>query len=521
MVYLVGAGPGDPSLMTLKGRALLSACGALVYDHLASRRFLEWVPSACRKIYVGKQAGHHSMKQDEINAVLVELALSGLTVVRLKGGDPFVFGRGGEEIQALEAHGIPYETVPGVTSAIAVPECAGIPVTHRGVSRSFHVITGHTLDGKDCLPPEFETYGSLPGTLVFLMGLGQLPAITARLIGGGMAPDTPAAVIEKGTLPDQKVVRAPLSGIHAKVMEEGIGTPAVIVVGETASFHMNCDMKCSFTGPLAGYRIGMIGTRHFTDSLGHALEQEGGEARPILEMEVISHAADPAMQEAYRNLSAYTWLIFTSANGVRLFFQGMRQAGRDYRSLGHVKFAVIGDGTGRELANFGFRADYMPDSFCAEALAQGLASVLTGSDRILIARSRGGSPVLTRILEEAGLVYDDIALYQVEGRPVNEQSTEDTEGQADAESPEEEGFDYITFASASGVRAYLSSGLVIKPGQRSGQTKFVCIGDITAEELKKHGTKADITAGTYHIQGLVQAIVKDAISRKTEGPASV
>ena len=228
MVYLVGAGPGDPALMTLKGQALLSSCGALVYDHLASRQFLEWVPSACRKIYVGKQAGHHSMKQDEINAVLVELALSGLTVVRLKGGDPFVFGRGGEEIQALEAHGIPYETVPGVTSAIAVPECAGIPVTHRGVSRSFHVITGHTRDGEDCLPPEFETYGSLPGTLVFLMGLGQLPAITARLIEGGMAPDTPAAVIENGTLPDQRAVRAPLSGIHAKVLEAGIGTPAIM-----------------------------------------------------------------------------------------------------------------------------------------------------------------------------------------------------------------------------------------------------------------------------------------------------
>jgi len=505
MVYLVGAGPGDPALMTLKGRALLGSCGALVYDHLASRQFLEWVPSTCRKIYVGKQAGHHSMKQDEINAVLVELALSGLTVVRLKGGDPFVFGRGGEEIQALEAHGIPYETVPGVTSAVAVPECAGIPVTHRGVSRSFHVITGHTLDGKDCLPPEFETYGPLPGTLVFLMGLGQLPAIVAGLIRGGMDQDTPAAVIEKGTLPDQRVVRAPLSGIYAKAMEEGISTPAIIVVGETASFHMKSDTMEGTAGPLAGYRIGMIGTRHFTDSLGHALEQKGGYASTILEMEVVSHAKGPAMEEAYRNLAAYTWLVFTSANGVRLFFQGMQQSAVDYRLLGHMKFAVIGDGTGGELANFGFHADYMPDSFCAEALARGLASILSGSDRILIARSRGGSPILTRILEEAGLVYDDIVLYQVEGRLVSEQSS----------------FDYITFASASGVRAYLSSGLNVNPGQRTGRTKLVCIGDITAGELKKHGITADITAGTYHIQGLVQAILKDAISCKTEEPSSV
>ena len=201
------------------------------------------------------------------------------------------------------------------------------------------------------------------------------------------------------------------------------------------------------------------------------------------------------MQEAYRNLAAYTWLIFTSANGVRLFFQEMQHSGMDYRLLGHIKFAVIGDGTGRELANFGFHADYMPDSFCAEALARGLASILTDSDRILIARSRGGSPVLTSILEKAGLVYDDIVLYQVEGRLVSEQR------QA------EEGFDYITFASASGVRAYLSSGLNINPGQRTGQTRLVCIGDITA--------------GTYHIQGLVQAIADDAISREAEGSASV
>lgn len=504
-VYLVGAGPGDPALMTLKGQALLGTCGALVYDHLASRRFLDWVPSSCRKIYVGKQAGHHSMKQDEINAVLVELALSGLTVVRLKGGDPFVFGRGGEEIQALEAHGIPYETIPGVTSAIAVPECAGIPVTHRGISRSFHVITGHTLDGKDCLPPEFETYGSLQGTLVFLMGLGQLPAIADRLIRGGMDPDTPAAVIEKGTLPDQRVVRAPLSGIHAKVMDEGIGTPAIIVVGETASFHMKSDIKDSSRAPLEGYRIGMIGTRHFTDSLGHALEQKGGDAGTILEMEVISHAKSPAMEEAYRNLAAYTWLVFTSANGVRLFFQEMLQSGMDYRLLGHMKFAVIGDGTGRELAHYGFLQDYMPDSFCAEALGRGLTSILTGSDRILIPRSKGGSPILTSILDEAGIDYDDIVLYQVEGRPVSEQNS----------------FDYITFASASGVRAYLSGGLNVNPGQRTGRTKLVCIGDITAEELRKHGIKADITAGTYHIQGLVQAIIKDAISCKADGPAPV
>ena len=199
---------------------------------------------------------------------LVTLALSGMTVVRLKGGDPFVFGRGGEEILALEAHKIPYVVVPGVTSAVAVPECAGIPVTHRAVSRSFHVITGHMREGGECLPPDFENYGSLPGTLVFLMGLGQLPAITQRLITGGKSPDTPAAVIEKGTLPGQRVVRAALSRLHDAVQREGIRTPAVIVVGETAAY----DMKCSALRPLSGIRVGITGTEQFAGRLTRALE---------------------------------------------------------------------------------------------------------------------------------------------------------------------------------------------------------------------------------------------------------
>ena len=515
MVYLVGAGPGDPGLMTLKGRGLLESCQAVVYDHLASEEFLDWTPEGCRKIYVGKQAGRHSMSQDSINHLLVELALSGLMVVRLKGGDPFVFGRGGEEILALEAENIPYELVPGVTSAVAVPECAGIPVTHRAVSRSFHVIAGHTKEGEEGLPPEFEQYGSLPGTLVFLMGLGRLPSIIERLTAGGKSPDTPAAVIERGTLPGQRVVRAPLSQIQEKVREAGLTTPAIIVVGETASYEMKCSTKRdahltesnvqthSGGQALSGIRVGITGTEQFAVNLAKALEEKGAKTSWLLNMKVISHGSEPPVKQAYKNLEHYTWLVLTSANGVRLFFKGLLDQGRDYRSLGHLKFAVIGDGTGRELAGYGFKADYMPDSFCAQALAAGLAAITGRDDRLLIARSKGGSPILTKTLEAAGIAFDDIALYEVAGAAADP---------ADGETGLRERFDYLTFASASGVRAYLESGLALRIGGAEPDVRLACIGGITAGELEKRGLKAHVTAKDYHIKGLVEAIIKDVIS---------
>lgn len=494
IVYLVGAGPGAPGLLTLRGKELLSACDAVVYDHLASERFLDWVPKHCHRVYVGKQAGQHSMKQEEINNVLVKLALKGLNVVRLKGGDPFVFGRGGEEVMALAEHGILYEVVPGVTSAVAVPECAGIPVTHRAVSRSFHVITGHTQDGGGCLPPDLDMYGKIQGTLVFLMGLGQLPAIAKSLMEGGRPPETPAAVIEKGTLPGERTVRAPLGRLYEAAKEAEIGAPAIIVVGETASY----EMKCGAFKPLGGIRVGITGTGHFTDKLKEALEAKGAQVSLVMEMKVESHAEEAPMQEAYGRLKEYGWIVFTSANGVRLFFQGLVRAGRDYRALGHVKFAVIGDGTGKELESHGFLADFMPDSYSAKALAQGLAMILTEPCRVLIARSEGGSPELTHILADAGIPFDDIILYHVQGSGAALKDEEDSAA-----------LDYLTFASASGARA-LFQELRETGGQISEHTRLACIGAITARELEKQGRKADITAARYHIDGLVQAIVDHA-----------
>lgn len=498
MVYLVGAGPGDPGLMTIKGRKLLASCDAVVYDYLASWHVKDWVRKNCRTVYVGKQAGRHSMKQEEINRLLAELAEDGLTVVRLKGGDPFVFGRGGEEVLALESRGIAYEVVPGVTSAVAVAECAGIPVTHRQVSRSFHVITGHTREGQDCLPGDFKLYGALPGTLVFLMGLGTLPSIAEGLIEGGKSPQTPAAVIEKGTLPGQRVVRAPLNRLYDKAKQEGVETPAIIVVGSTASYNM----VCSAVRPLSGIRVGVTGTANFAGRLSGALESQGAEVSWVLEMKVISHETEEPMEQAYQSLDSYTWIAFTSANGVRLFFQGLMAQGRDYRSLGHVKFAVIGDGTGKELASFGFRADYTPDSYCAQALGEGLCSILGPEDRLLIARSKGGSPLFTRLLSQAGLHFDDIVLYEVCGRPLK-----------DTLVPGGKKLDYLTFASASGVRAYFDEMEKNGVHDSLAGTQLVCIGDITAKELERRGHKADVTAARYHAEGLVKAITDHVLGR--------
>ena len=328
-VYLVGAGPGDPGLMTLKGRELLSLCDVVVYDHLASERFLDWVPENCRKIYVGKQAGHHSMKQEEINGILVELALSGRTVVRLKGGDPFVFGRGGEEVLVLEKHGIPYETVPGVTSAVAVPESAGIPVTHRAVSRSF-MLSQDMTQARHRMPYPL-TFRGWYGTRSPLAGPfwvipygagGSCQRLVQQLIDSGKSPDTPAAVIENGTLPGERVIRAPLAQISSRVREAGLGTPAVIVVGDTAAY----EMKYRTEGPLAGKRVGITGTEQFAGKLAAALSEQGAQVSWLINMKVEDHIDEAPMQTAYRNLSDYTWLVFTSANGVRLFFPGAFQS---------------------------------------------------------------------------------------------------------------------------------------------------------------------------------------------------
>lgn len=511
VVYLVGAGPGDPGLITEKGLSRLRACDAVVYDSLISDRLLEEVPAGCRKIYVGKRAGIHSMKQEDICRLLVELAEKGQRVVRLKGGDPFVFGRGGEEVQALSEAGIPFEVVSGVTSAVAALAAAGIPVTHRAVSRSFHVMTGHTLSGDGSLPLDFDAFAGLSGTLVFLMSLGNLPLIVKGLLEQGKSGETPAAVIENGTLPGQRTVRGTLCTIGQKALEAGIKSPAIFVVGET----VDLDFSSTLKQPLEGCRIGVTGTVSLAGKLRQELEAMGGQTECLLSLSVESFRREDAMKKAYENLAFYTWVVFTSANGVREFFNGLLDAGHDFRSLGHVKFAAVGKGTAQELFRFGFRADYTPQSYCTEALAEGLRDLVSSDDRLLIPRSLGGSKELNQILDEAGISYDDVVLYRVTGK---RKAGEDGEAGENGESGKEAlralvSVDYLTFASASGVNTFFEGGE--EEAQKAlEKVSVVCIGDITAKALMDHGRKADIVAEPYTVSGMAKAICRDWRERK-------
>lgn len=489
MVYLVGAGPGDEELITKKGDRLLSQAEVLVYDRLASQEFLKRIPETCEKIYVGKESGHHSMKQEEINQVLVQKALEGKMVVRLKGGDPFVFGRGGEEILELEKHGIAYEVVPGVTSAIAALSHAGIPVTHRLLAQSFHVITGHTALSDDTLAGDYELYGKASGTLVFLMGLSNLEKIVESLIRGGKTGDTPAAVVTDGTLPQERCVRAALSELPEKVREAGLVPPGIIVVGETAAFHMSCMTERVLTG----VSIGITGTDGIFEKLSSKLSSMGAKIVRAGISRVKTENED-MLGETVKQLSLYDWVVFTSRNAVSLFFESMKENQVDLRALGRLKFAVVGHGTGDFLKSYGFYPDYMPKRYTTGELAAGLLSVCRQEERILIPRAKQGSKILTETLLKAERSFSDLPIYDIETEDVPIQSLAD--------------LDYITFESGSGVRGFFADYQEDK--LKLFQTvRPVCIGQVTANVLKEYGVENALVAKSYTADGIAGALVME------------
>lgn len=489
MVYLVGAGPGDEDLMTQKGRRLLAQAEVLVYDRLASAEFLRQVPGGCETIYVGKESGRHSMKQEEINQVLVRKALEGKLVIRLKGGDPFVFGRGGEEILELEKHRIPYEVVPGVTSAIAALAHAGIPVTHRGIAQSFHVITGHTAEGGGTMTGDFSLYGKLSGTLVFLMGLSNLERIVKMLIQNGKDPATPAAVVTDGTLPSARCIRAPLSTLPKKVREAGLKSPGIIVVGETAAFHMTCEQERLLTG----ITIGVTGTDGIFEKLSAKLSSLGAK---IVRAAVsrVDAEGEKELDREVMALSSRDWVVFTSRNAVSLFFQAMKRNHVDLRALGAVRFAVVGRGTGDFLKGFGFFPDYMPERYTTEALARGLTAAAKPGEHILIPRAKQGSRILTETLDASGFTYTDLPIYDIHTEQVPLEALN--------------GLDYITFESGSGVRGFFEGRT--EEVQKLFQTaRPVCIGQVTADVLKEYGVEHALVAEDYTAGGITGVLVRE------------
>ena len=473
-VTLVGAGPGDPGLLTRKGLEALQAAQVVVYDRLVSPAILALMPEGAEKINVGKQASRHPVPQDQINQILLEEGLKGKNVVRLKGGDPFLFGRGGEELELLAQHGVPFEEVPGITSAIAAPAYGGIPVTHRDCCSSLHIITGHQRAGKE-LDIDFEALVRSKGTLVFLMGVSALEAICTGLLEGGMAPDTPAAVVERGTTPAQRRISATLSTLPRRAAEEQVESPAVIVVGSVCALAEQFDWFDHL--PLKGQTIVVTRPRERAGTLSGRLRGLGAEVWEYPCIETAPITPCPAMEQALARLDAYEWLVFTSPAGVDTLWNWLEEQGKDVRVLGKIKLGAIGPGTARALRQHGLKADYIPPVYDAAHLGEGLPA----AGKVLALRAEEGSPALTEELAKRNIPCDDVACYQTLYQ--NAQSQELRAGMVSGQ------ITLVTFTSASTVKGFVASvGEDVDFSAITG----ICIGKQTAAEAEKYGIPVKI-----------------------------
>ncbi|NDY42931.1 uroporphyrinogen-III C-methyltransferase [Dissulfurirhabdus thermomarina] len=495
-VYLVGAGPGDPGLLTLRGKEILERAEVVVYDRLASPRLLEFVAPGAERIYVGKKAGRHVVPQDRINAIIVEKAREGKTVVRLKGGDPFIFGRGGEEAQELRRAGIPYEIVPGVTSAIAVPAYAGIPLTHRAHTASVAFVTGHRESGKDDEATiDWKGLSTGVGTLVFLMGMSNLPNIVRRLVENGRPPETPVAVIRWGTTPRHRSVDGTLADIVDRVREAELGPPAVIVVGEVAGLRSELDW---FEGrPLLGRRVLVTRTREQASELVVRLEMRGAlcvECPTI----AVGPPADPApLDRAVTELAAYDWVVFSSTNAVRFFFARLWDRGLDARHLGRARLAAVGEGTAQALEALRLRVDLVPDDFRAEGLLEAFGREGVAGRRILVPRAEKGRELLPEGLRRLGAEVTVAPTYRT-------YAPELPEGMVEA--LEADPVDVVTFTSSSTVKHFFKLFPEAQRRRILTRARVACIGPVTAKTAEKIGLRVDILPEKSTIVDLVHAI---------------
>jgi uroporphyrinogen III methyltransferase/synthase len=475
-VYLVGAGPGDPGLLTRRGEELMRAADVVVYDRLAPAALLALARPDAELVDVGKAPGRAALTQDEINALLVARARDGNAVVRLKGGDPFVFGRGGEEAEACRASGVDFEVVPGVTSAIAAPAYAGIPVTHRGVSTHFTVVTGHEDPTKDGSDTDWDALARSGGTLVILMGAGRVAEIIKALIAGGRDPETPAAAVQWGTRPEQRTVRATL----ATIADAGVEAPSAIVVGDVAAL----DLGWFERKPLFGKTVVVTRAREQTSELRARLETLGA---AVIELPAIT--IEP-IDFTVPDLTAYDWLVFTSANGVTHFARQLDAAGRDARAVAPVKIAAIGPGTADALRDFGIHADLVPVRFVAEGL---LDEFPPGPGRVLLARAEVARDVLPEGLARKG--------YDVEVLPVYRTVTTAPDPAVLARI--RDGVDAITFTSSSTVTNFCDTINALP----DPQPLVVSIGPVTSETARARGIRVDAEADPHTIEGLITALL--------------
>jgi len=489
-VWLVGAGPGDPGLLTLKAARALRDCDALVYDYLASPAVLALASPECEKIYVGKKAGAHTLSQDEITALIVRLGSEGRRVVRLKGGDVFVFARGGEEAAALHAAGVPFEIVLGITSALAAPAYAGIPLTHRDYNTSFTVATGHEDPSKGYSSLDFAKLANPAQTLVFLMAMGNLAAIVNRLRESGMPGELPVAIVREATKPTQETIVATLETIVAEVERTQFAAPAVVVIGNVVREREA--IRWFDTAPLFGKRVLVTRPQGSNDELASRLWEAG--AQPVLSPTIaIGPPDDPgAARDAVGRLDTYGWIVFTSPSGVAACFDVLAQEGADARRFGRARVAAIGRATAQELRIHGIAADYVPQRFIAEELAAGLLERTRGDETILLFGAAEMRETVGATLRERGRTVDAVAAYKT--TPVADPNLADLA----------ETCDVWTFASGSAVRSFVAS----VPGAADlaqGKT-IACVGPVTAAAVRKAGLTADIVAAEAGVDGLIAAL---------------
>jgi uroporphyrinogen III methyltransferase/synthase len=511
-VSLVGAGPGDPALITVGGVVRLAEADVVVYDRLANPALLRHARAGAELIFAGKSPERHTRSQDEINALLVAKAREGKRVVRLKGGDPFVFGRGGEEAEALAAAGIAFEVIPGVTSAVAAPAYAGIPVTHRGIASSFAVITGHGAeiehDARAKSPSSVDTESSSidwshvalgADTLVFLMGVGSLDEIAAKLVEHGRSSGTPVAVVEWGTMSRQRTVSGTLATIVDDVRGAGIGAPAVTVVGEVT--RLRDRLRWFDARPLSGLRVLVTRTREQASELSRLLAEQGAEPIELPTIEIVETGDAGEIDATVEALmtSAYNWVVFTSPNAIAIFMRLLRERGLDARAFGRAQVAAIGPGSAAALERAGLSPDLVPAEYVAEGLLEAFDGRVLSGARVLLPRAESARDTLIEGLEAKGARVDELKLYRaaVPRDPDVDGLRRLREGEIDV----------VTFASSSAVRNLVEMlGGDLEPLRR---VRIAAIGPVTADAVSGAGLEVAVAAAEYTIAGLVSAIVDD------------
>ena len=493
-VFLIGAGPGDYQLITLKGLNCIKRADVILYDRLASPMLLKFAKEDVELIYVGKAPNNHAYTQDEINELLVKKAKEGKLVARLKGGDPLVFGRGGEEAARLIEEGIKFEMVPGITSSISVPAYAGIPVTHRNVSSSFHVITGHEDPTKKEKVVDYKALAKVEGTLIFLMGINNLKKICTSLIEFGQSKDRPVAVIMRGTTTKQRVVKGTLENIEQKVIENNIKNPSIIIVGEVVN--LSDTLHWFEDKALFGKRVLVTRTRQQASKLSQKIEELGADAVEFPTIKIEPPKNYEEVDDAIHNIKNYNWIIFTSVNGVESFFHRMRKLSLDVRELYGIKLCAIGPATKKVLEDRGLCIEYVPEIYRAEEMIEGLKDKIKKGDHILLPRADIARHLLIEGLEQIGAHVKNIHMYRT---VIPESDREKLIATLN------EDIDMITFTSSSTVKNFMQilgeENRVILEGK-----KIAVIGPITGDTARELGLTCDVEAKDFTIDGLVQEI---------------